>query len=72
MKAHFVPSDKTSHWMMDMWAIAAEQLDELGVSRVYGSRRCTYCDAGNFYSHRRDGGGGRMAAVAWLSRYSSR
>jgi YfiH family protein len=71
MMAHFTPADQPSHWMMDMWAIAAIQLNEMGVTRIYSSRQCTYCDAANFYSYRRDGGGGRMAAVAWLSRYSS-
>ena len=38
-----------------------------GVGDVRGGELCTHSDAARFYSYRRDGVTGRMAALAWLS-----
>ena len=45
----------------------ARRLYRLGVERVYGGGFCTYSDPQRFYSYRRDGTSGRMAAFVWLS-----
>ncbi len=71
MDACFTSSTQPEHWMMDMWAVASMQLKALGVGDVYGGNLCTYCDATNFFSYRRDGQGGRMAAIIWLNRRNS-
>ena len=38
-----------------------------GVTDVHGGGHCTHSDPARFYSYRRDGATGRMAALAWLA-----
>lgn len=54
---------------IDLKAIAAAQLHELGVDLVHDAGLCTICsDPDLFFSHRRDRGvTGRQAGIAWLS-----
>lgn len=52
-------------WLMDMVAIATQQLKQLGIQDIYGGDLCTYCDPTRFYSYRRDGKTGRMATLIW-------
>lgn len=52
-------------WRADLKWIAAHQLRAAGVA-VFDSRRCTFEEAGAFYSFRRDGKTGRMVSVVWL------
>jgi YfiH family protein len=48
---------------LDLWAANARTLAEAGVGRVERLDRCTACEPGRFFSHRRDGGRtGRMVA----------
>lgn len=54
-------------WRMDLADIARLQLSSAGVSAVYGGGDCTHCDSERFYSFRRDGVTGRMAALIWLT-----
>ncbi len=53
------------HWHMDLVAVARRRLRALGVSAIYGGHFCTFSDA-RFFSCRRDGLTGRMAALIWL------
>lgn len=53
-------------WLADLYTLARLRLKALGVERVYGGVGCTYREAGRFYSYRRDGRTGRMAALIWL------
>lgn len=53
-------------WLADLYALARLRLKALGVEQVYGGSGCTYRDAERFYSYRRDGRTGRMAALIWL------
>ena len=63
----FAPSpSRTDRWLADLYAIAASQLESLGVGRVYGGGFCTYRDRSRFFSHRRDGATGRLATLAWI------
>ena len=49
---------------IDLQAAVARQLAEAGVTRIDGNTLCTFRDAAEFYSHRRDKGvTGRLAAV---------
>jgi len=51
---------------IDLAAIAATQLADVGVSEVHDSGLCTMCWFGLFFSHRRDGGvTGRQAGLVW-------
>ncbi len=54
-----------AHWMLDLYAIAASRLTEGGVQEIFGGGHCTYCNPERFYSYRRDGETGRMAALIW-------
>lgn len=63
--AAFSRRDET-HWLCDVYALAGNELQQLGVESVYGGGFCTASDAGRFYSYRRDGVTGRMASLIWL------
>ena len=54
-------------WQCDLPGLARQRLATLGVSAVYGGGECTYADAARFFSFRRDGRCGRMAALVWKS-----
>ncbi|MCC7486224.1 MAG: peptidoglycan editing factor PgeF [Burkholderiales bacterium] len=56
---------KPGKWLADLYALARRRLARAGVERVFGGGLCTWSDTARFYSHRRDGPTGRMAAVIW-------
>jgi YfiH family protein len=58
---------RPGHWLLDLYAVARRRLQEKGVERIFGGGFCTYSDPVRFYSYRRDGTGGRMAAFIWLA-----
>lgn len=65
-KEAFSPT-RPGHWLLDLYAVARRRLQEQGVERIFGGGFCTYSDPQRFYSYRRDGSTGRMAALIWLS-----
>ncbi len=62
----FVPAAEPGKFMADLYGLARRRLTMAGVTRVYGGGRCTFREAGHFFSYRRDGQCGRMAALIWL------
>ena len=54
-------------WQCDLPRLARQRLAALGVSGVHGEDRCTFRESDAFYSYRRDGVTGRMAAMIWLA-----
>ena len=63
----FVPSPtRMGRWLANLYAVAACQLESLGVERIYGGDFCTSRDKSRFFSHRRDGITGRFATLAWI------
>lgn len=54
-------------WLCDLFALAQLRLTAAGVTQVSGGGLCTVSDARRFYSYRRDGQTGRMAALVWIS-----
>lgn len=58
---------RPGRWLADLPALARRRLEAAGVSAVSGGGLCTYADPARFYSYRRDGATGRMAALAWLA-----
>lgn len=58
---------RPGHWLLDLYAVARQRLRARGVERIFGAGFCTYSDPQRFYSYRRDGSTGRMAALVWLS-----
>jgi len=75
VRAEFVAADRGAdvcftannrgRWQADLVGLARRRLAAVGVADVSGGSWCTYTDAQRFYSHRRDGRGGRMAALIW-------
>ena len=53
-------------WQCDLYALARRRLSGLGVSGIYGGGWCTFAEADRFFSYRRDGQCGRMAALIWI------
>jgi YfiH family protein len=54
-------------WFCDLFALARLRLAAAGVTQVSGGGLCTVADSRRFYSYRRDGQTGRMAALIWLA-----
>jgi YfiH family protein len=53
-------------YFADLYALARLRLRSVGIDRVYGGGACTYSDASQWYSFRRDAVCGRMASLIWL------
>ncbi|MGQ0384864.1 MAG: peptidoglycan editing factor PgeF [Gammaproteobacteria bacterium] len=64
--ADFQPG-RAGRFMADLPALARRRLAAGGVMEVFDSGLCTHADAARFYSYRRDGETGRMAALIWLA-----
>lgn len=63
----FKPGSIEGKWMADIYTLARQRLTTSGVDQIYGGQWCTFSDADNFYSYRRDGQTGRMAGLIWLT-----
>jgi polyphenol oxidase len=53
-------------WQCDLQRLARQRLAALGLRSIHADARCTYEQNSSFYSFRRDGLTGRMAALIWL------
>ncbi|MGE5945660.1 MAG: peptidoglycan editing factor PgeF [Betaproteobacteria bacterium] len=54
-------------WLCDLYRLARQRLQRIGVEAVSGGRECTFSDSGRYFSYRRDGVTGRMASLIWLA-----
>jgi YfiH family protein len=63
---YFQPS-QGQRWLADLYGLAHRQLQALGVTAIYGEKRCTVTEREQFFSYRRDGITGRMATLIWLT-----
>jgi len=75
VRAQFIAQDaqaelafkaKGDKWLGDLYAIARQRLQTLGVTQIYGGGRCTFSEPETFFSFRRDGDTGRMGCFIWL------
>ena len=62
----FVPNAR-GRWQCDLAVLARQRLDAIGLTEVFDGSCCTYANAARFFSYRRDGQCGRMAALIWLT-----
>lgn len=64
----FVPisNSGSQKWLADIFLLARQRLVKQGVTKIYGGGICTFSNSERFFSYRRDGETGRMAALIWL------
>jgi len=59
-------SNHENKWLADIFLLARQRLEGIGITEIYGGEICTFSDSARFFSYRRDGDTGRMAALIWL------
>jgi hypothetical protein len=67
--SHFIArprADGAMRWLADLPGLARCRLRAVGVAQLSGGTWCTVEDRSRFFSFRRDGLTGRMAAAVWL------
>jgi len=57
---------RAGHYLADIYQLARIILQAAGVQNISGGGFCTFNDADQFYSYRRDGTTGRQASLIWL------
>ncbi len=62
----FTPG-KNDRWLANIYLIARQQCQRLGINAITGGDLCTVSDPMRFYSYRRDGATGRQASLIWIS-----
>jgi polyphenol oxidase len=62
----FTAREAPGKWLADLAGLAHDRLARAGVQRIGAHGGCTFADRSQFFSYRRDGVTGRMAAGVWL------
>lgn len=62
-----VKSTTPEKWLMDIYHLGRQRLNDCGIEAIYGGDYCTYSDSDRFFSYRRDGVTGRMASLIWIA-----
>lgn len=57
-----------NHWLFDIYTLAKQRLNSVGVKQIYGGDRCSLSEECNFFSYRRDEITGRMASMIWIEK----
>jgi YfiH family protein len=58
-------SNERGRWLADLPALACARLAALGIDSVSTEPGCSFAEPQRFFSYRRDGTTGRMAALIW-------
>ena len=53
-------------WLANLYQLAKQRLNTLGIKTIYGGNHCTYTEEEQFFSFRRDKITGRMASLIWI------
>lgn len=61
----FIPNDH-GKWQADLYSLARQRLNAVGVTEIHGGGSCTYLEAERFFSYRRNPNCGRM--ISFVSR----
>jgi YfiH family protein len=65
LAAAFRPNHR-GRWQADLFQLARARLAGAGLESIHGGGQCTYTAPEAFFSYRRDGQCGRMAALIWI------
>ena len=64
----FIPIDGTpGKYLADLYLIARDRLNTLGIEQITGGEFCTVSSPERFFSYRRDKVTGRFASLIWIS-----
>lgn len=58
--------EHSSKYLGNLYLIARQRLNRLGVTDIYGGDHCTYFESDRFFSYRRNRITGRMASLIWF------
>ena len=61
----FIPNAR-GRWQADLYELARQELQRLGVERIYGGGFECFADSARFFSYRRSARTGRMATLIWI------
>jgi YfiH family protein len=65
-QAFVAVGEKEGKFRADLFQLARLRLHAAGVTKIFGGSDCTFSAPQRFFSYRRDGQTGRMAALIWL------
>ena len=64
----FLPiANKPGKYLANIYQLARDRLNKVGVNAIFGGDLCTVTDGERFFSYRRDGVTGRFASLIWIS-----
>jgi YfiH family protein len=64
----FLPiANKPGKYLANIYQLARDRLNKVGVNAIFGGDLCTVTDGERFFSYRRDGATGRFASLIWIS-----
>ena len=68
LQKSFLPiANKPGKYLADIYQLARDRLNKVGVNAIFGGDLCTVMDDERFFSYRRDGVTGRFASLIWIS-----
>ena len=66
LAAHAFQQVDSTHYLANIYLLARQRLNAIGVNAIFGGEHCTFSDPEQFFSYRRDGVTGRMASMIWI------
>ncbi|MEN9449925.1 MAG: uncharacterized protein RJA83_539 [Pseudomonadota bacterium] len=58
---------ENKQWRANLYKLAQQRLNKLGITSIYGGNYCTFSDELRFFSYRRDHITGRMLSLIWIN-----
>ncbi|AJQ97413.1 peptidoglycan editing factor PgeF [Gynuella sunshinyii] len=62
----FQPLPTPGKYLADIYQLARQRLQQLGIEHIYGGQSCTVTESERFFSYRRDHTTGRMVSLIWI------